>query len=114
MVAGDKPVNQSDAAAVQAVEVRATGLNVNITGGVGAEAQFAVNVNEQAMRDEDKVTLGDVITDATAKLVRNKPATRRDAERVVGAELRNNSNVSTHPRGVAAAVTEAARLNQNI
>ncbi|XP_010277180.1 PREDICTED: late embryogenesis abundant protein D-34-like [Nelumbo nucifera] len=114
MVSGDKPVDQSDAAAIQAAEVRATGLNVNIPGGVGAEAQSAANVNERAIRDEDKVTLGEVLTDATAKLVRDKPATRRDAERVVGAELRNNSNVSTHPGGVAAAVTEAARLNQNI
>lgn len=45
----------------------------------------------------------------------DKAATRQDAEGVASAELRNNPNLSTKPGGVAAAVTAAARLNeQNI
>jgi len=38
--------------------------------------------------------------------------TRQDAEGVVSAELRNNPNLSTHPGGVAASITAAARLNE--
>lgn len=38
--------------------------------------------------------------------------TRQDAEGVVTAELRNTPNLSTHPGGVAASVTAAARLNE--
>lgn len=39
--------------------------------------------------------------------------TREDAEGVIGAELRNNPNMSTTPGGVAASMAAAARLNQN-
>lgn len=60
--AGDKPVDQSDAAAIQAAEVRATGLGHVVPGGVGAEAQSAVAYNMQTARDEEKTTLGDVLT----------------------------------------------------
>ncbi|KAA8544985.1 hypothetical protein F0562_019798 [Nyssa sinensis] len=51
--------------------------------------------------------------DATAKLPADKPVTRRDAEGVIGAELRNDPNLTTRPGGVAASVAAAARLNQN-
>lgn len=60
--AGDKPINQSDAAAIQAAEVRATGKNEIIPGGIGAEAQSAATLNTRAMRDEDKTTLADILT----------------------------------------------------
>lgn len=39
-------------------------------------------------------------------------ATRRDAEGVVGAEVRNDPKLSTYPGGVAASVAAAARLNE--
>ena len=51
--------------------------------------------------------------DASEKLPRDKAATRRDAEGVVGAEVRNDPNLTTYPGGVAAAVAAAARLNQS-
>ncbi|RVW54766.1 Late embryogenesis abundant protein D-34 [Vitis vinifera] len=78
--AGNKPVDQSDAAAIQVAEMRATGSSE---------------------------------VDATAKLPDDKPATREDAERVIGAELRNDPNMVTYPGGVAESVAAAARLNQS-
>ncbi|CAK9309978.1 unnamed protein product [Citrullus colocynthis] len=110
--AGDKPINQSDAAAIQAAEVRATGKNEIIPGGIGAEAQSAATLNTRAMRDEDKTTLGDILTDATQKLAGDKTVTKEDAERVISAEMRNEPTMATTPGGVAASVAAAARLNQ--
>lgn len=114
LAAGDKPVDQSDAAAIQAAEVRATRSNVLIPGGVAAMAQSAATTNARMNRDEDKTKLADILTDASAKLPVDKPVTRQDAEGVMGAELRNNPNLATHPGGVAASVLAAARINQRI
>ncbi|XP_059294135.1 late embryogenesis abundant protein D-34-like [Lycium ferocissimum] len=107
-----KPVDQCDAAAIQAAEIRATGSNVITPGGVAATAQSAAAYNETMMRDEDKVKLGDVLSSATTVLPADKPATRQDAEGVVGAEIRNRQDMSTTPGGVAASVTVAARMNE--
>lgn len=60
--AGDKPVDESDAAAIQAAEVRATGLGYVVPGGVGAEAQRAAAINTRTTRDEHKTKLSDVLT----------------------------------------------------
>lgn len=57
----NRPVDQSDAAAIQAAEVRATGRGDVMPGGIGAEAQAAATLNTQIMRDEDKTKLGDVL-----------------------------------------------------
>ncbi|XP_010693766.2 late embryogenesis abundant protein D-34 [Beta vulgaris subsp. vulgaris] len=110
--AGDKPVDQSDAAAVQAAEVRATGNTGIVPGGVAAAAQSAASMNAQTTLEEDKIKLGDILTNATMKLPADKEATRQDAEGVVSAELRNNPDVATQPGGVAASVAAAARLNE--
>lgn len=137
--AGDKPVDQSDAAAIQAAEVRATGSNVIIPGGLAATAQSAAAHNASVNRNEEKIRLNEVLTvhsiaefllfkgfifesyadliylqGATAKLPADKAVTRQDAEGVVSAELRNNPNVATHPGGVAASIAAAARLNENV
>ncbi|KAH7573784.1 hypothetical protein ACOSP7_007651 [Xanthoceras sorbifolium] len=109
-----KPVDQSDAAAIQAAEVRATGTNIITPGGLAASAQSAAAFNETVERDEDKIKLGDVLAGATTKLPADKVATRQDAEGVVSAELRNNPNVATHQGGVAASVAAAARLNESV
>jgi len=53
-----------------------------------------------------------LLQDATSKLPSDRAATRRDAEGVTGAEMRNDPNLTTHPGGVSAAVAAAARLNQ--
>lgn len=60
--AGKKPVDQSDAAAIQAAELRATGSTVIIPGGLAASAQSAANYNATALRDEDKIKLNDILT----------------------------------------------------
>lgn len=112
--AGDRPVDQSDAAAIQAAEVRATGSNVIVPGGLAATAQSAAAHNAATDREQDKIKVSDVLSGATAKLPADKVATRQDAEGVVGAEMRNNPDMVLRPGGVAASVTAAARLNENM
>ncbi|KZV25445.1 late embryogenesis abundant protein D-34-like [Dorcoceras hygrometricum] len=109
--AADKPVDESDAAAIQAAEIRATGHVV--PGGVGAEAKSAAENNARIARDEGKTTLGDLLMDATEKLPADKAVTRRDAERVIAAEIRNTPDGAAHPGGVAASMAAAARLNRS-
>ncbi|KAL2556757.1 Seed maturation protein [Forsythia ovata] len=110
--AGKKPIDESDAAAIQAAEIRATGLGHVVPGGVAAEAQSAAVYNARTMRDEDKTKLDDVLTDAALKLTSDKPVTREDAEGVIGAEIRNKADMCTNRSGVAASMAAAARLNQ--
>ncbi|XP_010552068.1 PREDICTED: late embryogenesis abundant protein 31 [Tarenaya hassleriana] len=93
-------------------QIRATGSNTIVHGGLAATAQSAATHNLTVARDEDKIKLGEVLTGATWKLPVDKEATREDAEGVVSAELRNSPNLSTHPGGVAASITAAARLNE--
>ncbi|KAI3879351.1 hypothetical protein MKW92_017783 [Papaver armeniacum] len=112
ITAGDKPIDQSDAAAIQAAEIGATGINATIPGGIAAEAQSAASANARLTNDEEKTKLSDVLTDATSKLPKDRTVTSEDAEGVVSAELRNNPNMATYPGGVAASVAAAARLNQ--
>ncbi|KZV55744.1 late embryogenesis abundant protein D-34-like, partial [Dorcoceras hygrometricum] len=65
----DKPVDESDAAAIQAAEIRATGHVV--PGGVGAEAKSAAENNARIARDEGKTTLGDLLmVDFRTQIVR--------------------------------------------
>ncbi|KAL0376628.1 UNVERIFIED_CONTAM: Late embryogenesis abundant protein D-34 [Sesamum calycinum] len=109
--AGDKPVEFSDVAAIQAAECRATGSDLITPGGLTAMAQSAAAYNQAVAEEEDKVRLADVLTGATAKLPADKAATREDAERIINAELRNDPELKTHPGGVAEAVAAAARLN---
>ncbi|KAK8588902.1 hypothetical protein V6N12_023314 [Hibiscus sabdariffa] len=97
LTAGKKLVEWSDAAAIQAAEVRATGRTSIMPGGIAAAAQSAATLNARATRDEDKTTLADILANATSKLPSDKPATRKDAEGVMGAEMRNDPNLTTHP-----------------
>ncbi|KAJ3673580.1 hypothetical protein LUZ60_005572 [Juncus effusus] len=112
LTAGDKPVEQSDAAAIRAAEARATGSGVTVPGGIAAQAQSVADSNATA-REEDKAKLRDILSDATAKLPADKAVDRDDAARVVGAEIRNKADMTTTPGGVAASVAAAARLNQD-
>lgn len=50
---------------------------------------------------------------AKSKLPSDKAATRKDAEGVTGAEMRNDPHLTTYPTGVAASVAAAARINQS-
>ncbi|XP_037424071.1 late embryogenesis abundant protein D-34-like [Triticum dicoccoides] len=122
--AGDRPVEHSDAAAIQAAKVRATGQDVYIPGDLAAQAQSAADANLWAARDEEKAKLGDVLSNATAKLVAHKErnATAKlvadkevesdDAARVASAETRNKDDKTVRPGGIAASVAAAARLNK--
>ncbi|CAI0428519.1 unnamed protein product [Linum tenue] len=58
---GDRPVDQSDAAAIQAAETRATGSSVTVPGGLAATAQSAATHNAATDRDEEKIKLNDVL-----------------------------------------------------
>ncbi|KAL2323535.1 hypothetical protein Fmac_027914 [Flemingia macrophylla] len=109
--AGDKAVDQSDAAAIQAAEMRATGRNETAAGGLGAAAQSAATRNTRTVAT--KTTLSHVLTDAREKLAADKAVTREDAEGVIGAELRNKVDMRTTSGGVAASMAAAATLNQN-
>jgi hypothetical protein len=60
--AGDKPLEQSDAAAIQAAEMRATGKNHTEPGGLGAIAQSAATKNTRTMPALQKTTLADVVS----------------------------------------------------
>ena len=62
-------MERSDAAAIQAAEVRATGLDANVPGGLAARAQSAADANAWAARDVDKATLGDVLSVRTVQCV---------------------------------------------
>ncbi|CAL9231836.1 unnamed protein product [Arabidopsis halleri] len=113
LTAGNKPVEWSDAAAIQAAEVRATGRTNIMPGGVAASAQSAATLNARVGSDDTKTTLADVLTGASSKLPSDKAATRKDAEGVTGAEMRNDPHLTTYPTGVAASVAAAARINQS-
>ncbi|XP_052172797.1 late embryogenesis abundant protein D-34-like [Diospyros lotus] len=113
LTSGDRPVDYSDAAAIQAAEVRATGRINIIPGGVAAAAQSAATRNARISRDEDKTKLSEVLAGVRSKLPSDKPVTRRDAEGVISAELRNDPNLATRPGGVAASLAAAARLNES-
>ncbi|GAA0148216.1 hypothetical protein LIER_07723 [Lithospermum erythrorhizon] len=109
---GNRPLDQSDAVAIQAAEARATGVNGLTPGGIGAAAQAALAYNYSVPQDEDKVKLGDVLKDATTKLAADKVATREDAEGVMTAEMHYNPQMVMKADGVAASVTAAARINE--
>ncbi|KAI4311001.1 hypothetical protein MLD38_035939 [Melastoma candidum] len=112
LTVGQKPVEWSDAAAIQAAEVRATGRTSIIPGGVAASAQSAAEFNSKTQKHEEKTKLADVLMNAASRLPSDKPATRRDAEGVSGAEMRNDPYLTPHPAGVAASVAAAARINR--
>lgn len=111
---GNKPVDQSDAAAIQAAEVRATGTTTIIPGGLAVTALSAASANVTIQSEAYKIKIGDVLAGATAKLPADKAATREDADGVASAELRNNPNLCIHPGGVADSIAAAAKLNENV
>ncbi|KAI4304051.1 hypothetical protein MLD38_039615 [Melastoma candidum] len=111
---GGKAVDQSDASAIQAAEVRATGTSVVAPGGLASTAQSAAAHNETVDGDEDKIKLGEVLKDATSRLPVDKVATREDAEGIASAEVRNDPEQVIEPGGVAASVAVAVRLNEGL
>ncbi|KAL4324741.1 hypothetical protein GQ457_11G010270 [Hibiscus cannabinus] len=111
LTAGKKAVDWSDVAAIQAAELRATGLTYILPGGVGAAAESAASLNAKATTEEEKTKLSDILSNATDKLPSDRAATEADAEDVRAAELRNDPALTTHRGAVSASVATAARLN---
>ncbi|KAG8370213.1 hypothetical protein BUALT_Bualt14G0093700 [Buddleja alternifolia] len=112
-VAGDRPIDQSDAAAIQAAECMATGTNMISPGGLAATALAAAAYNAALPGDEGKVKLATILAGAPAKMAADKEATQEDAEKIMREELRNDPKLqTTHPGGVAEAVATAARMNE--
>ncbi|TKY49630.1 Late embryogenesis abundant protein D-34 [Spatholobus suberectus] len=113
---GDKPVDQNDAAAISAAEIRATGEKKVRSGGVGEMAQAAATLNSHFMRVQDMTKLSDILTDATEKLPVDKAVTKEDAEAVYAAEVqfpwRRDAEVIAESGGVAASMATAANLNE--
>lgn len=108
---GGRAIDRADAEAIRAAEMSAYGgADVAVPGGLGDQACAAARANAQATRDGDRVKLGDVLEDATAKLAGDKAATTEDATRVVQAEI---SKDAAKAGGVGAALTTAARLNED-
>lgn len=66
---GEKPVDPSDPAAIQAAEARATGSNVIGPGGPASSAQSVAAHKEVVDKDEDKIKLGDVLTECYIRRV---------------------------------------------
>lgn len=61
LTSGNRPVDYSDAAAIQAAEVRATGRTNIVPGGVAAAAQSAATRNARITRDEEKTKLSEIL-----------------------------------------------------
>ncbi|KAL8092680.1 late embryogenesis abundant protein 31-like [Apium graveolens] len=111
LTAGNKPIEQSDAAAIRAAEIRASGYTQ--IAGVAAAAELAAEENGQTEHVEDKIKLGDLLKDASSMLEEDKAVTMEDAEGVSGAEVENNPDRITYPGGVSASMHSAAKINQD-
>uniref|UniRef100_A0A0D9VPT0 SMP domain-containing protein n=1 Tax=Leersia perrieri TaxID=77586 RepID=A0A0D9VPT0_9ORYZ len=111
---GGRPVERGDAAVIKAAEAAATGLDAaKFPVGLAAQARSAAAANLSAARDEDKTNIGDILSNATAKMVADKEVESEDTARVAGAETRNNKTGATAmPGGVSASMAAAARLNR--
>jgi hypothetical protein len=60
--AGERPVEEADAAAIRAAETQAQGADKVMPGGLADQAWAAASANTWAERDEDKITIGDVLS----------------------------------------------------
>ncbi|CAN1285371.1 Late embryogenesis abundant protein 31 [Linum perenne] len=120
----EKAVAPRDAAMMQTAENTLTGHTQK--GGAAAVMQSAADKNERAgfVTHEDVTNVADDLGVSASEIdfptgksvitesVGGQVATRKDAEGVAGAEMRNDPYLTTHPTGVAASVAAAARINQ--
>lgn len=108
---GDRPVDMSDARAIQSAVQRATGGPAT-AGGLAASAMSAASLNPR-VKTADKTTLADILMDASIDLDVDKVATQDDAAKVLHAEIRGSPTGEPSPGGVAAALQAAADLNES-
>ncbi|KAB2016170.1 hypothetical protein ERO13_D08G074100v2 [Gossypium hirsutum] len=111
---GDKPVDQGDAAAIRVAEARAASSRLTQHSGLGTRAQAAATFNDRASYGHNKITISDVLSDASEKLPTVKAVTNEDAEEVRGAEQRNKADMIATAGGVADTMATAAKLNRDI
>ncbi|XP_058008090.1 late embryogenesis abundant protein 31-like [Hevea brasiliensis] len=135
---GDKPVDQSDAAAIKAVEVRAPRSNETPSTGIGAQAQSAADLNTRLMNDESKTTLSDVLAvyvdprvpaaypgsalgitigealEAIAILATETSSDQSDAAAIKAVEVRAPRSNETPSTGIGAQAQSAADLNTRL
>nr|WIW57664.1 seed maturation protein SMP2 [Pinus tabuliformis] len=111
MRAGDKPVELSDAVAIQAAERQATGTGEISKGGVASAAQSAADVNAR-LPYSMKTTLGDVLSTATEDLPVDKAVTAEDARRIKELEASHTETGEAYPGGVGDAMEAAAKVNE--
>ncbi|GMI66510.1 responsive to abscisic acid 28 [Hibiscus trionum] len=110
---GDEPVESSDADAIQEAEKRCINTSGEETQGgrLGNTAQAAASFNAGAAQNVNKITISDVLLDATSKLPQDKAVTCEDADLVKGAELRARPRAAARPGGVADTMAKAATVN---
>lgn len=83
LAAGERPVDRTDVEAIRAAEMAAQGSDVTMPGGLADQAQAAVRSNADADRDDDKITVGDVLT------VRQKKKKKNPCQQQVGSTSTN-------------------------
>ncbi|CAM6106869.1 unnamed protein product [Calypogeia fissa] len=110
MGAGDRPVEDSDARAIESAERRATGVSMPMKGGIGATAQSAAQLNHQTDA-AGQTTISDVLMDASEDLPADKVVTYEDAYKVLQAELRGRDPEDLQPGGIGATLLVAADMN---
>ncbi|CAM6101586.1 unnamed protein product [Calypogeia fissa] len=110
MGSGDRPVEDSDARAIESAECRATGVSMPMKGGVGATAQSAAQLNHRTDA-AGQTTISDVLMDASSDLEADKVVTYEDAYKVLQAELRGRDVEDLQPGGIGATLLVAADLN---
>ncbi|KAL2645045.1 hypothetical protein R1flu_012632 [Riccia fluitans] len=106
---GDKTLTKGDARAIQSAEAIAACSPSGVKGGPGSEALAAVD--SKGVKRVPKI--GEVLTDAAARLPDDKIVTPVDAARVVSAESRNTAGGRIEKGGVASTLQQAAAYNQN-
>ncbi|GLJ12576.1 hypothetical protein SUGI_0193750 [Cryptomeria japonica] len=108
---GDKPVEQSDAAAIQSADRRATGIPVEVPGGIASAAQSAADMNP-GLPYEERTTLADVLSTATLDLPADKAVMMEDAHRIKEREARRRVSGQVFPGGVGDTMEAAALINE--
>ncbi|XP_021764266.1 late embryogenesis abundant protein D-34-like [Chenopodium quinoa] len=109
--AGDHPVDKADAAAIEAAEKRALGVDTMPHGGLAEEAYNAAAWNAKTLGYEFRTTMDDILRDASDKLSHDKPVTHEDAKEILEAEAKNDPANAITAGGVGEMMSAAASLN---
>ncbi|CAO2818912.1 unnamed protein product [Amaranthus hypochondriacus] len=109
--AGNHPVDSADAAAIEAAEKRALGVDTLPKGGLGEEAHQAAEFNAKILQVEIRTTMDDILRDASEKLLADKAVTQEDARAILEAEAQNDPAHAVTAGGVGEMMSAAANIN---